>query len=225
MGSSENFCLRWNDFSANISSAFRDLRSDSDLFDVTLACCAPETGAKKVEKIGAHKVILSACSPIFKQIVANQSGNANPVIYLRGVRAADLEAVLDFMYYGEVSLAQDDLNSFLSVAEDFQVKGLTQNDNNSRGRNSGSYSASQPPPFKKVKNELKDPESEKPIEIDLEPKVSSRPSTSNVRPQPVVYQENFEADGDEIEGHEADFYEEDHFEQDDDDGSGQGKGN
>ena len=38
MGSSEKFCLRWNDFERNISGAFRELREDKDFFDVTLAC-------------------------------------------------------------------------------------------------------------------------------------------------------------------------------------------
>jgi len=36
-------------------------------------------------------------------------------------------SVLNFMYQGEVNITQDDLNSFLAVAEDLQVKGLTQN--------------------------------------------------------------------------------------------------
>ena len=35
--------------------------------------------------------------------------------------------MLNFMYQGEVKVAQDELNSFLAVAEDLCVKGLTQN--------------------------------------------------------------------------------------------------
>ena len=54
---SEKFCLRWNDFESNISSAFRELRDDKDFFDITLAC--------DDEQIQAHKVILSACSHSF----------------------------------------------------------------------------------------------------------------------------------------------------------------
>ncbi len=125
MGSSENFCLRWNDFEANVSGAFRELRAESDFFDVTLAC-----DNSQGRTLQAHKVILSACSSFFKQMLRNAAmaapGHPNPLLYLRGVRLSDLEAVLDFMYHGEVNVAQDDLNSFLAVAEDLQVKGLTQ---------------------------------------------------------------------------------------------------
>jgi len=125
MGSSENFCLRWNDFESNVSGAFRELRAESDFFDVTLTC--DDTNANSRRPMQAHKVILSACSNLFKQMLRTQTGHPNPMIYLRGVRTCDLESVLDFMYQGEVNVAQDDLNSFLAVAEDLQIKGLTQN--------------------------------------------------------------------------------------------------
>jgi hypothetical protein len=44
MGSSDKFCLRWNDFESNISSAFSELRDEGDFFDVTLSC---EDGSKQ----------------------------------------------------------------------------------------------------------------------------------------------------------------------------------
>ena len=34
-----------------------------------------------------------------------------------------MSSVLSFMYHGEVNVAQDELNSFLQVAEDLRVKG------------------------------------------------------------------------------------------------------
>ena len=50
-------------------------------------------------------------------------------------------SVVNFMYCGEVSVAQEDLNTFLSVAEELQVKGLTQNQNNTDcGENTGTAS-------------------------------------------------------------------------------------
>jgi len=118
MGSAEKFCLRWNDFESNISVAFRELREDKDFFDVTLAC--------DDDQIQAHKVILSACSPFFRTIL-KRNRHEHPLLYLKGVKYIDLMAVLNFMYHGEVNVAQEELNSFLAIAEDLKVKGLTQN--------------------------------------------------------------------------------------------------
>jgi len=115
---SEKFCLRWNDFESNISTAFRELRDDKDFFDVTLAC--------DDEQIQAHKVILSACSPFFRGVL-RRNPHAHPLLYLKGVKFTDLQSVLNFMYHGEVNVAQEELNSFLAVAEELRVKGLTQN--------------------------------------------------------------------------------------------------
>jgi len=115
---SEKFCLRWNDFESNISSAFRELRDDKDFFDVTLAC--------DDEQLQAHKVIISACSPFFRNIL-RRNPHKHPLLYLKGVKYSDLQSVLNFMYHGEVNVAQEELNSFLAVAEDLKVKGLTQN--------------------------------------------------------------------------------------------------
>ena len=44
---------------------------------------------------------------------------------MKGIHKRELEAVLNFMYHGEVNVAQDALNAFLSVAEELAVKGLT----------------------------------------------------------------------------------------------------
>ena len=126
MGSSENFCLRWNDFESNVSGAFRDLRAEEDFFDVTLGCTD-----SRGRSLQAHKVILSACSSFFKSMLRQQVAqhtHPNPFIYLRGVSFSDLSSVLDFMYHGEVNVAQEDLNSFLAVAEELQIKGLTNKD-------------------------------------------------------------------------------------------------
>jgi len=121
MTSSEKFCLRWNDFESNISVAFREIREEKDFFDCTLSC-----GSRQIQ---AHKLILSACSPFFRSIL-RQNPHQHPLLYLKGVEFTDLQAVLNFMYHGEVNVAQEELNSFLAVAEDLKVKGLTQNNSN-----------------------------------------------------------------------------------------------
>jgi hypothetical protein len=139
MGSAEKFCLRWNDFESNISSAFRELREDKDFFDVTLAC-------EDSDQLQAHKVILSACSPFFRTVL-RRNRHDHPLLYLKGVKYLDLVAVLNFMYHGEVNVAQEELNSFLAVAEDLRVKGLTQGGDGRGAENkSGSSSRNSPPP-------------------------------------------------------------------------------
>jgi len=138
MGASgtDNFCLRWNDFAENVSGAFKELRSESDFFDVTLACT--DSGSRTLQ---AHKVILSACSNFFKSTFRQQTNankHPNPYIYLRGVTYNDLNSILDFIYNGEVNVAQEELNSFLAVAEELQIKGLTNRDSNSSSTNNAS---------------------------------------------------------------------------------------
>ena len=117
MANSEKFCLKWNDFGHNVSSAFNEIREEKDFFDVTLVC--------DDSQVQAHKVVIAACSPFFKQIL-KRNPHQHPLLYLKGVVYDNLLSVLHFMYRGEVSIAQDQLNSFLAVAEDLQVKGLTQ---------------------------------------------------------------------------------------------------
>jgi hypothetical protein len=53
---SEKFCLRWNDFEKNISTAFRELRDDKDFFDVTLAC--DDRDQLLAHKVGGGEAVL-----------------------------------------------------------------------------------------------------------------------------------------------------------------------
>ena len=114
---SEKFCLKWNDFESNISVSFKSIREDKELFDVTLAC--------DDNQIQAHKLILSACSPFFRDVF-RRNPHQHPLLYLRGIKYRDIESILQFMYHGEVNVAQEDLNNFLSISEELRVKGLTQ---------------------------------------------------------------------------------------------------
>ena len=90
--------------------------------------------AQHVKCILCIQVVLSACSSFFRGVL-RQNPHPNPLIYLRGLRANDIQSVLDFMYNGEVNVAQDELNSFLAVAEDLSVKGLTQSQTNKNTNN------------------------------------------------------------------------------------------
>ena len=115
----EKLCWQWNDFRENISSAFGDLRHDQEFTDVTLAS---EDG----EQVKAHKVVLVASSPFFLNIL-KRNKHPYPLVYMRGVRSENLMAMVDFFYHGEANVHQGNLDSFLVLAEELQLKGLRGN--------------------------------------------------------------------------------------------------
>ena len=114
---SEKLCLQWNDFEENINSAFKKFRDNKEFSDVTLVC---EDG----QEIEAHKVILASSSPFFEKIL-QKSKHPHPLIYLRGFQSKDFASILDFLYFGEANVYQEDLDSFLAIAEEIKLKGLT----------------------------------------------------------------------------------------------------
>ena len=117
MNTSEKLCLKWNDFQENVNSAFGRLRNDTEFSDVTLAC---EDGTQ----IESHKAILASSSPFFMDIL-KKNKHPHPLIFMRGAKAEELFAIVDFLYYGEAKVVQENLDSFLALAEDLRLKGLT----------------------------------------------------------------------------------------------------
>ena len=91
-----------------IKSSFQDLYNKKTFTDVTLVC-------DDQTQLTAHKIVLSACSPMFMKML-QMSPDPNPVIYLAGVKQPDILSILQFMYLGQVTLAQDRVNHFVGVA-------------------------------------------------------------------------------------------------------------
>ena len=116
---SEKLCLQWNDFQDNVQAAFKNLRQDKHFTDVTLAC-------KDGQQVEAHKVILAASSPFFQTLLETNK-HPHPLVYMRGLKSEDLVAIVDFLYFGEANIYQENLDSFLAIADEFQLKGLRGN--------------------------------------------------------------------------------------------------
>ncbi|XP_057656639.1 GDNF-inducible zinc finger protein 1-like isoform X2 [Diorhabda carinulata] len=112
----QHFCLKWNNFQANITSQFETLRYDEDFTDVTIACDG--------QRLQAHKVVLSACSPFFKELFKTNPC-PHPIIFMRDVEAKHITSLIEFMYAGEVNIAQAHLSTFLKTAESLKIRGLT----------------------------------------------------------------------------------------------------
>ena len=119
--------MKWNDFENNISRAFSDLRDEKELFDLTLVC------GETQEQVSAHKVVMAASSQFFRNIL-RRNPHQHPLLYLKGVKHKELVSILNFIYKGSVNIAQEELSSFLSVAEELKVKGLTQSQSQSQSQ-------------------------------------------------------------------------------------------
>ena len=116
--SGEKIGFHWPDFPANVFSAFRRLRQDNEFTDVTLVC---EDG----KVVAAHKLVLISSSPFFLEVLT-KSPHPHPLIYMRGVKKESLLSMVDFLYNGEAIVLQEDYESFLSLAGELQLKGLTE---------------------------------------------------------------------------------------------------
>ena len=112
----EKLCLRWNDFEMNASSAFAQMREDTEFTNVTLVS---EDGTQ----VESHKLILASSSPIFSHLFKTNP-HPHPLLYLRGINSEFLMAIVDFVYCGEARIAQDDLEAFFALADELQLKGL-----------------------------------------------------------------------------------------------------
>ena len=122
MTSTEKYLMKWDGFYENILNTFNILRGTPDFTDVTLVC-------NDNTRIEAHRVILSSGSTLFSSLLKGTQ-NAHPLIFLRGVKSEDMATIVNFIYHGEVSIYKKDVNGFLSLAEDFKVKGLSDSDLN-----------------------------------------------------------------------------------------------
>ena len=88
-----------------------------DFNDVTLAS---EDG----QQVEAHKVILGSSSTFFQNLLKGNK-HTHPLIYMRGIKTEDLVAIVDFIYDGETKICQENLDSFLNIANELSLKGLT----------------------------------------------------------------------------------------------------
>ncbi|XP_076060711.1 uncharacterized protein LOC143036811 isoform X7 [Oratosquilla oratoria] len=116
----QQFCLRWNNHGSTLVAVFDSLLTSESLVDVTLAA--------EGHLLKAHKVVLSACSPYFQTLFA-QHMDKHPIVILKDVKYADMKALLDYMYRGEVNVSQDQLGPLIKTAESLKIKGLADGTN------------------------------------------------------------------------------------------------
>ena len=94
----------------------KELMMNEDFSDVTLV-----TEDKK--QIKANINILSACSPVFKDILKKEK-NSNHIMYLRGIQFPEMESIVQFIYLGEATFNEERMDEFLAVAKMLEIEEL-----------------------------------------------------------------------------------------------------
>lgn len=114
----QQICLRKaTGHNSGLSLAFAQMYKDESLVDVTLSCGN--------EQIHAHKLVLSACSPYFRNIFEKQNNTFHyPIVYIDNMDMQDLRSIVEFMYKGEIYIPEDRLNSLINCANNLQIEGL-----------------------------------------------------------------------------------------------------
>jgi len=90
------------------------------LVDVTLAA--------EGQFIEVHRLVLCACSQYFEDMLSRHKKKQS-IIFLNNIRFADVKALVEYMYQGEVNVSQDQLPRFLAAAESLKIKGLADKSN------------------------------------------------------------------------------------------------
>ena len=89
LGIPEKDYIKWQTFAEHLQVMFKDLYEEERHSDVTLV-------SDDQTQFKAHKIVLSACSPVFKKIIDNNPSQ-HPLIYLRGIQSYELESLLQFI--------------------------------------------------------------------------------------------------------------------------------
>ena len=59
----------------------------------------------------------------FQDLLSQQTADKQPIVFLKDVTFADLRAIVDYMYRGEVNVSEDHLISFLATTEALKIRG------------------------------------------------------------------------------------------------------
>jgi len=120
----EQYCLKWTNYQRNVTSSFKTLLENEEFVDVTISA--------EGKSCSAHRVVLSAASPYFRNLLSSLKAWQHPVLVLRDISHIDVTAILEFVYDGKVDVSQDRLQSFLRTAQFLQISGLVEENGSSR---------------------------------------------------------------------------------------------
>ena len=107
----DTFCLKWSEYNSSISQSFEEFRDVSEFCDLTFI-------SDDKQQFKAHKVILAASSAFFRNILSNMNHpyqQAHSMLFLNGIHSAELKALLEFIYQGEVKMEKQNIATYCTA--------------------------------------------------------------------------------------------------------------
>ncbi|XP_069190645.1 zinc finger and BTB domain-containing protein 14 isoform X2 [Procambarus clarkii] len=171
--------LKWNNHKITFFEILRVLREKANYTDATIAV--------EGKFYPVHKLVMSTCSEYFSEIF-ERTPCKSPVIVLKDVRSQDMDALLDYMYLGEVNVNQNDLASLLKTAECLRIKGLAVPDEDptkSRKPQSDDRRESPPPKRRRHEDNSVPPPQQRPVSPTVSASLKTAPPS---RTPPLQHQ-------------------------------------
>ncbi|XP_050082198.1 protein jim lovell-like [Anopheles aquasalis] len=119
-GLTQQFCVRWNSHLGSLGAAFPQLLAGQRFVDVTLAC--------EGHQVQCHRLVLAACSTYFENLLGENPCQHPIIILPRDIKLWAIQALVDFMYKGEVNVSQAGLPDLMKCAEILKIRGLCGSD-------------------------------------------------------------------------------------------------
>lgn len=118
MGGTEGqtYCLRWNNHKSNLVEILDVLIQKECYVDCTIYVDGQE-------QFKAHRVVLAANSPYFQSILQDVPMDHCSIL-VPGVQPFEMQALIEYMYTGEVNVTQSQIPRIMKIAEQLEVKGL-----------------------------------------------------------------------------------------------------
>ena len=109
--------MDWLNNKEYLEDMMHEMLKSNELTDVTLVC-------NDNKQFKAHKIVLIACSSLFKNIF-NELPQNNLVIQLIGVKHQEIESILELMYLGSTTFHPERKNDLLSLAKNLEIKEIS----------------------------------------------------------------------------------------------------
>ncbi|XP_039287438.1 protein bric-a-brac 1-like [Nilaparvata lugens] len=116
MAAQSFYSMKWENYLYHVSDLFNQLLQTGSMSDITLYA--------EGTKINCHKILLSACSPYFQEILSDV-GSEKTAIVISGIEGEDVKSCIEFIYKGEINVKADRLCSVLKAAQVLKICGLT----------------------------------------------------------------------------------------------------